>query len=308
MAALPPPVNATRRSSAAVLLCAFLAAHAAPFAQSVAAQNPAPSSAAPATGPRRIISLIPATTEMLFAMGAADRLAGVGTYDKFPPEVERLPRVGGLLDPSVERILSLKPDLVIVYDTQTELKDQLARAGIPIFRYAHRGLPDITETMRALGARVGTASAADAAASRIERQLAAIKSRVARHPRPRTLLVLGREPGALRRIDASGGYGFLHDVLEIAGGTDVLADLKRQSVPLSTESILARAPEAIIELHYGSSLQTNRLEAEHLVWNALPSVPAVRNNRVYLLVGDEFVVPGPRIVLAAERFARVLHP
>ena len=73
---------------------------------------------------------------MLFAMGAGDRLAGVGSYDRFPPEVDRLPRVGGLLDPSVERILSFKPDLVIVYDTQTELKGQLERAGIPIFRYA----------------------------------------------------------------------------------------------------------------------------------------------------------------------------
>ena len=245
---------------------------------------------------------------MLFAMGAADRLAGVGTYDRFPPEVEHLPRVGGLLDPSVERILSLKPDLVIVYDTQAELKSQLARAGIPIFRYAHRGLPDITVTMRALGARVGAASAADAAASRIEQQLAAIKARAARGERPKTLLVFGREPGSLRRIEASGGYGFLHDVLEIAGGIDVLADLKRQSVQLSTESILARAPEVIIELRYGSSLKTDRLDVERLAWKALPSVPAVKNNRVYLLVGDEFVVPGPRIVLAAERFAKVLHP
>jgi len=309
MAALPPPMSGTRRAAAAVLVCACVAAtHGAPVAQPAAGQNRPGSPTAEPASPQRIISLIPATTEMLFAIGAADRLAGVGTYDKFPPEVERLPRVGGLLDPSVERILSLKPDLVIVYDTQAELKGQLERAGIPIFRYVHRGLSDITATMRALGVRVGAAAAADAAAARIEQQLAAIKIRVARRPRLKTLLVLGREPGALRRIDASGGYGFLHDVLEIAGGIDVLADLKRQSVQLSTESILARAPEVIIELHYGSSLRIDRLDAEHRVWNALPSVPAVRNNRVHLLVGDEFVVPGPRIVLAAERFARTLHP
>ena len=302
-------MSGTRRAAATVLVCACaVATHAVPFAQPAAGQNRQSSPAARTVSPRRIISLIPATTEMLFAIGAADRLAGVGTYDRFPPEVERLPRVGGLLDPSVERILSLKPDLVIVYDTQAELKGQLERAGIPIFRYVHRGLADITETMRALGVRVGAASAADAAASRIEQQLAAIKARVARRPRLKTLLVFGREPGSLRRIEASGGYGFLHDVLEIAGGTDVLADLKRQSVQLSTESILARAPEAIIELHYGTSLRTDRLDAEHLVWNALPAVPAVKNNRVHLLVGDEFVVPGPRIVLAAERFARALHP
>lgn len=302
-------MSGSKRAAAAVLVCAFfLATHAAPFAQFAAAQKRPASSAALTTSPRRIISLIPATTEMLFAMGAADRLAGVGTYDKFPPEVDRLPRVGGLLDPSVERILSLKPDLVIVYDTQTELKGQLARAGIPIFRYAHRGLPDITETLRAIGARVGAGPAAESAASRIERQLAAIKASAAEHPRLKTLLVFGREPGTLRQVVASGGYGFLHDVLELAGGIDVLARLKRQSVQLSTESILALAPDVIIELHYGSSMRADRLDAERLVWNALPSIPAVRNKRVHLLAGDEFVVPGPRIVIAAERFARALHP
>ncbi|HEX7794635.1 MAG TPA: ABC transporter substrate-binding protein [Vicinamibacterales bacterium] len=258
--------------------------------------------------PTRIISLVPATTEMLFVMGAGNRIAGVSDYDRFPPEVEKLPKVGGLIDPNVERVISLKPDLVIVYDTQTDLKQQLERARIPMFRYVHRGLPDITETMRLLGDRIGEKDAANAAATRIETQLAAIKARVAGRPRPSTLLVFGRDAGALRHIDASGGYGFLHDVLELAGGTDVLGDLKRQSVDVSTEMILRRAPEAIIELHYGESLKTERIEDERKVWNALPSVPAVKNNRVYLLRGDEFVVPGPRIVIAAERFAQTLHP
>jgi iron complex transport system substrate-binding protein len=258
--------------------------------------------------PQRIISLIPATTEMLFAMGAGDRLAGVSNYDRFPPDVGRLPRVGGLLDPDVERLLALKPDLVIVYDTQTDLKRQLERARIPMFRYVHRGLPDITETMRALGARIGASTAADAAASRIEQELAAIRGRVRGRPRPKTLLVFGREQGTLRHVDASGGYGFLHDVLELAGGSDALGDLHKQSLEMSTEMILTRAPEVIIELHYGDSLKPERLDAERRVWNALASVPAVKNNRVYLLTGDEFVVPGPRIVQAADRFARTLHP
>ncbi len=75
---------------------------------------------------------------MLFAMGAGARIVGVSSYDHYPAEVDRLPRLGGLLDPSVERVLSLKPDLVIVYETQTEIRQQLARAGIPIFPYAHR--------------------------------------------------------------------------------------------------------------------------------------------------------------------------
>jgi iron complex transport system substrate-binding protein len=97
-------------------------------------------------------------------------------------------------------------------------------------------------------------------------------------------------------------------VLELAGGSDVLGDLQKQSVEMSTEMILTRAPEVILELHYGDSLKPERFDAERRVWNALPSVPAVRNNRVFLLGGDEFVVPGPRIVIAADRFARTLHP
>jgi iron complex transport system substrate-binding protein len=258
--------------------------------------------------PRRIVSLVPATTEMLFAMGAGDRLAGVSNYDRFPAEVARLPKVGGLLDPDVERVISLKPDLVIVYDTQTDLKRQLERAHVPIFPYVHRGLADITATMRALGARVGAKTAADAAAARLEQQLAAIAGRVAGRPRPKTLLVFGREQGTLRHITASGGYGFLHDVLEVAGGSDALSDLHKQSVDMSTEMILLRAPEVIFELHYGDAVKPGLFDAERLVWNALASVPAVKNKRVYILDGLEFVVPGPRIVLAAERFARTLHP
>jgi iron complex transport system substrate-binding protein len=258
--------------------------------------------------PRRIISLVPSTTEMLFVMGAGERIVGVSSFDRYPADVDRIPRLGGLLDPNVERVLSLKPDLAVVYDTQTELRQQLARAGIPIFPYAHRGLPDITETMRALGARVGLKDAADAAASRIERQVEDIRTLVAGRPRPRTLLVFGREPGTLRNVEASGGYGFLHDLLAIAGGTDVLADMPRQSVQMSTEMILTRAPDVVIELHYATALQADQVTAERRVWSALPSLPAVKNNRVYLLVGDEFVVPGPRIVTAARRLAGALHP
>jgi iron complex transport system substrate-binding protein len=255
---------------------------------------------------RRVVSIIPATTEMLFAMGAGDRVVAVGSYDRFPPEVQKLPRVGALLDPDVERIISLRPDLVIVYATQADLKTQLERAHIPIYSYAHRGLPDITDTVRALGARIGAADSANALAARMEREVADVRARVANRPRPRTLLVFGRERGALRGLDASGGVGFLHDMLEAAGGADVLADIKQQAVQMSTEMVLARSPEIVVELHYGRG---DRIASTDMrAWDALPALPAVRNHRVYLLEGEEFVVPGPRVGLATERLARTIHP
>ena len=255
---------------------------------------------------RRVVSIIPATTEMLFAMGAGDRLVAVGSYDRFPPEVEKLPRVGALLDPAVERIITMRPDLVIVYGTQNELRMQLDRAKIPYYSYAHRGLADITETIRSLGARVGVTAPANALAERIERQLAEIGSRVAKSPRPKTLLVFGRERGTLRNIDASGGVGFLHDMLETAGAADVMGDVKQQSVTMTTELVLARAPEVIIELRYARGDDTDAADLRE--WNALPSVPAVKNRRVYMLHGEEFVVPGPRVAAATERMGRLLHP
>lgn len=258
--------------------------------------------------PSRIVSLVPATTEMIFAMGAGDRLVGVGSYDRYPPEVSRLPRLGGLLDPNVEQLIAMRPDLVIFYETQTELRRQLERTGIQTFAYTQGTLGDVTTTLRAVANRIGRGADGERTAAAIEARLNAVRSRVAGRPRPRTLLVFGREPGSLRGINASGGYGFLHDLLELAGGTDVLADIRRPAVSMSTEMVIARAPDVIIELHYGEEWPASRIAAERRIWSSLPSVPAVRNDRVQLLVGDEFVVPGPRVTIAAERLAQALHP
>jgi iron complex transport system substrate-binding protein len=139
----------------------------------------------------------------------------------------------------------------------------------------------------------------------IERELADIRQRVSNSQRPKTLLVFGRERGTLRNIDASGGSGFLHDMLETAGGADALGDLHRQSVMMTTEMVLARAPEVIIELRYSREDMT---PADANAWKILPAVPAVKNHRLYLLTGDEFVVPGPRVAGATRKMAATLHP
>ncbi|MFN7984868.1 MAG: helical backbone metal receptor [Vicinamibacterales bacterium] len=292
----------TRRRFALLVVVAVLAVWRVVFS---AQSRPA---GAPAQAPQRIVSLVPATTEMLYAMGAGAKVIGVGTYDHYPPAVEKLPRLGGLLDPNIEQLIALRPDLVIVYDTQTDLRRRLERAGIPMWSYSIKALADVTSTMRELGQRIGMAADAGKAADSVDAQLRAVQSRVAHLQRPRALLVFGREPGSLRGINASGGYGFLHDLLLLAGGTDVLDDVKQPAVSMSSEMVLARAPEVIIELHYGETLAPARVEAERRVWQSLPSVPAVKTGRIVLLMGNEFVVPGPRVVQAAEQLARALHP
>ena len=252
--------------------------------------------------PSRIISLVPAATEMLFAIGAGPRVIAVSSYDHEPPDVERLPRVGALLDPDLERILGLRPDLVVVYGTQHDLQQQMTRAAIPVFAYKHGGLAEVTSTIRALGARTAATTRANEVASAIERDLAAIRARVGGRPRPRTLLVFGREPGTLRNLYASGGIGFLHDMLEVAGGVNVFAGETRESVQASSETLLAAAPEVIIELHYASG------PVDLSAWRALPALPAVRANRIVVLTGTDLVTAGPRVAKATERIARALHP
>ena len=258
--------------------------------------------------PTRIVSLVPAVTEMIYAMGDGARVAAVSNYDHFPADVAKLPRVGGLLDPSVERILAIKPDLVIVYATQKELIERLDRAKIPYFNYQHKALADIMTTMRSVGARIGSADRANAVAGGMERSLDEIRTKTANLPHPATLLVFERDPASLRNVYASGGYGFLHDMLEIAGGRNVFASITQQAVQASTEMLIASRPEVIVELLYGDSLKNTDVGKELRAWDAVPSIPAVRTHRISALTGDEFVVPGPRVVDATRKLARALHP
>lgn len=255
--------------------------------------------------PQRIISLIPAVTEMLFAIGAGDQVVGVSSFDTFPAEVEKRPKVGGLFDPNFERILSLRPDLVITYGSQDELTQRLKGANIPWFSYRHGGLGDITSTIRALGARTGHDARAQAIASQIEADLAAVKAGSAGKTRPRTLIVFGREEGSLRGLFVSGGVGFLHDLLVLAGGENVMADVAREGLQLSSEQLLVRAPDVVIELRNGQAWSPERRARELAVWREA-RIPASRNGRVHLLADPSLVIPGPRVAQAARAIGDVV--
>ncbi len=258
--------------------------------------------------PQRIISLVPALTEMLFAIGAGPQVVAVSSYDEFPPEVTTLPRVGALLDPDTERILSLKPDLVITYGSQVDLQTQMKRASIATYDYRHGGLDHILTTIRDLGRQTGRVAEAGKVAGGIQSRIDAVTARVAGKRRPRTLLVFGREPRALRNVYVSGGQGFLHDMLVAAGGEDVFGDVGRESLQATTETILARAPEVILELRSENIPVGTELDEEMQVWARLATVPAVKNKRIYFITGQQMTVPGPRVADGVERMAKVLHP
>jgi iron complex transport system substrate-binding protein len=261
-----------------------------------------------ASSAARIVSLVPALTEMLFSIGAGPQVIAVSSFDEFPPQVKSLPRVGALLDPDMERILALRPDLVLSYGSQTDVQAQLSRANIRVFSYRHAGLNGIFTTLKDLGAAVGRPADADRLARDIRGGLDAIQARVRRRPKPKTLLVFERDPASLRSVYVSGGVGFLHDMLGIAGGVNVFADVARESVQPSVETMLARAPEVILEVRATGLLAAADVAQARRVWGALASVPAVKEGRIEILTGEHLVVPGPRVVQGTEAFARALHP
>jgi len=267
-----------------------------------------PGSSAATAPARRIISLVPALTEMLFEIGAGPQVVAVSSFDDFPPEVKSLPRVGALLDPDVERILTLRPDLVITYGSQGSVEAQLSRAGIKTFSYRHGSVMAILQTLRELGRATGRVPQAERKTREIEAKLNAVRATVRGYARPRVLLVFGRQPQSLRQMYASGGVGFLNDILEAAGGTNVFADVEQESVQPSQETLLTRAPDVIIEIRSGRSDAATDVLGERSAWSPLASIPAVRNGRIHFLSGAQYVVPGPRVGLAAEQLARMLHP
>jgi iron complex transport system substrate-binding protein len=268
------------------------------------AAPPAPAKA------QRIVSLVPAVTEMLYAVGAGPQVVGVSSYDHFPPEVEALPKVGALIDPDTERILALRPDLVVVYGSQTDTEARFKKAGIQTFSYRHGSTEAIQGTLdiiTALGAATGHEAQAHEVVVRVRTGLDSIRMRVEGLPRPRTLLVIGRQPGTLQGVYVAGGSGFLNEVLEVAGGQNVFEDVMRESVQPSSETLLRRAPDVLLELH-ATEPAGNYPNGDLNVWNTLASIPAVRDHRVHSVVGDFVVVAGPRLAEGAEAIARALHP
>ena len=253
-----------------------------------------------ATGPpARIVSLAPSATEVVYALGAGDRLVGVCGQCDQPPEAARVPRVGGYLTPSVETVLATRPDLVIAVPSpgNREAVRAIERTGVRVLVVRDRRLADLWESVRDMAAALGEPEAGERLVVGIQGAIEAVRARVAGRPRRRVLVVVGLSP-----LVAVGGGSLQDELIAIAGGANVAGDAGEVWPKIALELVVARAPEVIVDAAMGTE------SAGQALFAGLGTIPAVRDGRVVRLRDDAFLRAGPRVPAAAAALAAAIHP
>jgi iron complex transport system substrate-binding protein len=259
---------------------------------------------------QRIVSLAPSTTEILFAIGAGDRVVGVTRYCDYPAAAQAIAKVGGYVDPNYEAIVALQPDLVVLLTSHREPQAQLEKMRLRTVMVPHETIPDIHDAIRRLGDVCGKVEAATGVLTALSNRTLRVSQAVAGKTRLRVLVCIGRDTdsGQLTGLYAAGRNGFHDRVIELAGGQNVCADKAVAYPQLSAEGILQLNPEVIIDLV--SRMNPGQPPAETITrqWAQLGTVDAVRHHRVYVIRGDHALRPGPRYIEFLEQLARLLHP
>lgn len=291
-----------RRTPIAVLAATLLAALVAVGfgGRARAAEAPPPSPAATGVPPARIVSLAPSITETLFALGVGSRVVAVSDHCDYPPEVEALPRVGTFNTPSVEAVVAARPDVVIGIPSPGNHENVLTieRLGIRVEIVDPERLADLPGAIRKIAAVAGVPEAGERLVAGMQRDMDAVRKKIAGAPTPRTLMIVGQDP-----LIAVGPDGFLGEMLVAAGAVNV-APAKGAWPRLGLEVVVAADPEVIVDCSMGTEATTATLD----FWSRFPSLTAVRNGRVHPFRFFEALRPGPRLAIALEELARVLHP
>jgi iron complex transport system substrate-binding protein len=251
---------------------------------------------------QRVISLAPHVTELLYAAGGGAKIVGAVSYSDFPPQAQQLPRVGDNKSLDLERIVALKPDLIVVWrhgNAQRQL-DRLRELHIPLFFSEPHHLDDVAVSLTKLGELLGTSSTADAAAAAYRRDIARLRAQYAERPAVSVFYQVWDQP-----LMTLNGEHMVSDVIELCGGRNVFAKLQPLVPTVSTEAVLAANPQAIVTAAPGATKPDTTLP-QLGAWRAWPRLSAVANNNLFSIDGDLINRPAPRIALGAKQMCEDL--
>ena len=258
--------------------------------------------------PQRIISTSPSITEILFELGLQDRIVAVTDFCIYPEEACHLPSIGGVLNPDIETIVSLTPDLIILQSDSAKMEKNIKSLGIPTFSIKVRTISDIFESINLLGKELNCQEAAKKLLFLLKDKINTFKQRLAGRLPKKVLLLLGDSSNPARDLYAVGPGTFLNELLVLSGGKNILKNSKAQYPKLSKEFIIEQSPEIIIEAGPKSDLPQKEIDYRVGQWNRFPTIRAVRDKRIYFIGADYILIPGPRLVKILENFLQVIHP
>ena len=258
--------------------------------------------------PHRIISTSPAITEILFAIGAGDRVVGVTDYCNFPKKACLLPSIGGPLNPNTEKWIALKPDLIILQDDSVVLNKHAKVFKIPTLEVSVNNLGNILTSIQVIADAMQTPKAGKQLADKIKIKIDNYRTSIGKTKPRHVLMLLSDTNDPSRDLYAVGRNTFLDELLSIAGGENILPDTMATYPKISKEFIIAKSPEIIIEIGPTANLSNEGILNRKKAWAIYPTINAVKNDRLYFVGADYILIPGPRLVKILDILTRNIHP
>ena len=258
---------------------------------------------------KRIICMTPAITEAVFTLGCGEQVVAVANFCTYPPQAASKPQIGGFINPNFERLSRLEPDLIIVQGRAEKIRRFCNRRRIAVLELQISDLASIYVDLLRLGRALGCADRAVALCEKIRAELEDVRSKVAHLPPQSVFLCIGRMGGSLNNLHTLGANSrFLRELIEVAGGEDIFEDVAAGYPEVSKETILKRQPDVIIEPHPAETLDKKTLMQITADWQAMGSLSAIQNGRIYFPTDDFLLMPSVRIGLTARRLAEMIHP
>jgi iron complex transport system substrate-binding protein len=254
--------------------------------------------------PQRLISLSPSNTEIAFALGLSERIVGVTEYCNYPPEAQEKELIGGFATPNIERIVELEPDLVLASTIHEEAVTQFEALGITVLVIESATLTELYTSISLMAELTGVSGAGEALIASMQSRIGAVEEQVASIPEAERVKVyyeVYSDP-----LMSAGKQTFINEIITLAGGINIFADIDESYPQISAEVVAERQPQVILYPDYHG---TAEFVLESMVdrpgWS---SIPAVADGKVYAASDDAFARPGPRVVEAVEEAARLFYP
>ena len=255
--------------------------------------------------PARIVSLAPNLTEILFALGLDEKIVAVSNGSNYPPEAANKKKIGTFWQPNTEAIIASKPDLVISlsFEQQKSVADSLKRLRFKVLSLKIEKIEELLPAIQKIGSATGYEQRAEQLVKDISNRLNDLQLKLGSTNKVKVLWVVQVEP-----LRVAGRNTFINELVELAGGENAIGPTVQRYPPIGTEELLACGAETIIQSAMGTSNIPAQQQAAEMFWSKWVSLPAVKNNRVYVVEPDTILRLGPRICQGIELIARCLHP